>query len=153
MASELSISILTASLPGIPWFFDVLTSTGTYLVPRERSRAFHSTNLALDFFRINLDAFMPLSAMGSWELSHSTSEITTLKNNCRVTSAIRLTAGFCRLWPLTQLPAALIYPYQQPINPFSAAEPVQRLFMMFCFRFPFLVIRFQFGRHFQSTVV
>ena len=64
-ASWGSISILTVSLLGVWGFLEVLTSTGTYLVPRERSRATHSITLALDFLSKSLDAFMPLGAIGS----------------------------------------------------------------------------------------
>jgi hypothetical protein len=65
-ASWLSISIPTASIPCICRLVEVLTSTGTYLVPRERSRGTHSITLALDFLWKTLDAFMPLGDMGSY---------------------------------------------------------------------------------------
>ena len=65
MGSWGSISILTASLLGVWGFLEGLTSTGTYLVPRERFQDTDSITLASDFLLRSFDAFMPLGAIGT----------------------------------------------------------------------------------------
>ena len=64
-ARSLTISILTVSIPVICRVVEVPISTGKYIVPRERSRAFQSTTLALCFLSDNLDVLMPLGAIGN----------------------------------------------------------------------------------------
>jgi hypothetical protein len=63
ISSWLSTSILTASCLDVCRGVDVLTSTGTCLVPRETVRVSHSTTLAFDLLWNTLAAFMPLGAM------------------------------------------------------------------------------------------
>ena len=136
MGSWGSISILTASLLGVWGFLEVLTSTGTYLVPQERFWDIHSITLALDFL---LKSFKCLYAFGCHR------ELRTLMScamMCILQGELRsdvvnkpsgsfrrqgieladLTDWACSLlhccWqPLTLPPASLMDWDQQPIKP------------------------------------
>jgi hypothetical protein len=130
IASWWSISIPTASRLGTCRFFEVLTSTGMCLVPREPFQGTHSITLALDLLWKTLDAFMPLGAMGSSYVAVHVFQRRIRKQSPRSPCQQLWQTGYCfsrfgRLQMLTLLPAALIHRDWQAIKPLWGVSPVQ----------------------------